>query len=328
MKNNKSLKILAVLFAVVLLVTAARTLPPAYADKYSVGDAEISASVRNLEIDWTSGAVNIAYHSGNTVVISEKTTGVITDSMRMRWILDGDTLRIEYEQPGFHLFSFLSHEKELTVTLPQGIALDKVNIAAASGDITIPSLRADSLKLGSTSGDIRASVIAQTVKGKTTSGSMELQMTEMARKISLESTSGDITLEALGAEDETEIETTSGAIRAAVMQTGEFDADSTSGDIYALIGSAKKTKIESTSGEVIVKMASLQTLKIKTTSGDVTAYLPAQPGFTAEIKTTGGELKSQLPLTQSGKQYIAGDGSGSVEIRTTSGNVIMNPSEK
>ena len=304
MNANKMMKALAILCAAVLLVAAGmKLLPLAHAEEYNVGDAEISANFRNLEIDWTSGKVNIAYHSGNTVIISEKSTGVIGDDMRMRWRLNGDTLQIEYDQPGFHLFSIIPHKKELTVTLPQGFILEKASIHVTSADMDIPALSADSLKLESTSGDVRAAVNARIINGKLTSGDLELQVTNAAEEITIKSTSGDI--------------------RAMVKRAGEFKINSTSGDIQAVVGAVGKAKIESTSGDVMMKTGGMEALEIHTTSGSVTAYLPQTPGFTANVKSTSGHFDYQLPLTKQGNAYIAGDGSGKVDIRTTSGNVTI-----
>ncbi|MBR3740685.1 MAG: DUF4097 family beta strand repeat protein [Clostridia bacterium] len=324
MKNNRIGKALLTICAIVLL---AGLLPIAHAEQYRVGDAEISATIRNLEINWTSGRVDIAYHSGNTILISEKTTGVISEDMRMRWRLDGDTLRIEYDKPGLHLFSFMPHEKELTVDLPDGLKLEKADISVTSGDVNIPALYADELKLGATSGDIRGLVHARTIKGKLTSGSMEVQVMNTAEEVSLESTSGSITLEAMEIEKKAVISTTSGSIRAAVKQTDEFKANSTSGAIKAVIGNAKNITIGSTSGKVIADISTVHALDIHTTSGGVTAYLPQTPGFTAQIETTSGRFESQLALTKQGNAYIAGDGSGTVKIHATSGNILLNARE-
>ncbi|MBR3017666.1 MAG: DUF4097 family beta strand repeat protein [Clostridia bacterium] len=324
MKSNKIVKPLAVLCAAVLLAISVTDLfPIALAEQYHTGGAEISETVKNLDINWTSGRVNIAYHSGNTVIISEKSAGAISKDRQMRWCLDGDTLRIEYQQPGLHLFSIFSHEKELTVTLPKDRALEKANIYTTSGELSIPALYADSLTLKTTSSSIRAAVNARTVTAKMTSGDMELQVLNEAEEISLKAVSGEITLESAGTAGKTVIETTSGSIRATVKAAGELKAASTSGDIQAVVGSAKKAEIGSVSGKVFVKMAALDELGIRTTSGDVTVYLPAAPGFTASIETTSGNVLQNLPMTKNGKDYVAGDGSAAVKIHTTSGDITL-----
>ena len=320
MKRNKLLKILAALCAAVLLA-AAWTMPPAQAEQDHVGDGETSAAIKELKINWTSGKVHIAYHNGSNILISEKITGTVSDDMRMRWRVDGDTLIIDYDQPGFHLFSVIPHEKELTVTLPERFVLEKANISATSAELDIPALYADSVKLKTTSGDVRARVTARKIKGEMTSGAMELQAMRAAEEIELKSTSGSIILESGWNAGEAEIETTSGSIQAAVKQTKEFKASSTSGDIHAVLGETKKAKFHSTSGSILAEIASMEELDIRATSGNVTAHLPAAPGFTARVETTSGDFSHTLPLASQGKTYLCGDGSAKVEIHTTSGSV-------
>lgn len=326
MKSNKLLKILAALCAAVLLAAAWMT-PLAQAEQVHVGDGEISATIRELKINWTSGKVHIAYHSGNTILISEKTTGKISDDMRMRWRVEGDTLIIEYDQSGFHLFSLLPHEKELTVTLPEHYTLEKANISATSADLDIPALYADSVKLKSTSGDIRARVTARTIKGEMTSGDMELQVMSAAEEIKLEATSGDIVLESAWDAGKTIIKTTSGKIQAALKQTEEFKANATSGDIHAILGETKKAKLEATSGKITAEISRMNELEIRTTSGNVAAHLPTVPGFTARVETASGDFASNLSLTKEGKAYVAGNGSATVKINTTSGNITISAKE-
>lgn len=326
MKSNKLLKVLAALCAAVLLA-GAWIMPLAQAEQVHVGDGETAATVRELKINWTSGKVHIAYHSGNTILIGETITGTVSDDMRMRWFVEGDTLTVEYDQPGFHLFSLTPHEKELTVTLPERFVLEKANITATSADLDIPALYADSVKLKSTSGDIRARVTARNIKGEMTSGDMELQVMSAAEGIELESTSGSIILESAWDAGETEIKTTSGHIQAAVKRTGEFKASSTSGDMHVILGETRKVKFKSTSGNVTAEIARMEELDIRTTSGDVTAHLPTAPGFTARVETASGDFQHTLPLNKEGKTYRCGDGSAKAEIHTASGNINISAKE-
>ena len=61
----------------------------ANADKYTIGDTEITSAVENLDIDWTSGKVNIEYHDGSGVSISEVANRSISEDEKLRWWLDG-----------------------------------------------------------------------------------------------------------------------------------------------------------------------------------------------------------------------------------------------
>ena len=165
MNKNSLLKALLLFCAAILVLSVTLGLKqvvglPGYqfddAGKYSSGGAEIAGPVKNLDIDWLSGAVHIAYHSGDSVLLSESSNKAIGADLRMRWRLDGDTLRVRFAKAG--LRSNGNQEKELTVTLPEGLVLREAAIGATSGNLDIPALEADSLRLEVTSGDVSAAV--------------------------------------------------------------------------------------------------------------------------------------------------------------------------
>ena len=125
----------------------------ANADKYTVGDTEITSTVENLDIDWTSGKVNIEYHAGSGVSVSEVANRDTSEDEKLRWWLDGTTLRIKYAKPQLTFFNNL--KKTLTVSLPEGITLKNVDIDTTSADVTVPSMTADEIKFDTTSGDVK-----------------------------------------------------------------------------------------------------------------------------------------------------------------------------
>ena len=75
----------------------------------------------------------------------------------------------------------------------------------------------------------------------------------------------------------------------------------------------------STSGEVDLALRKCpDKIELTTVSGDVDLELPRNAGFTLRYSTASGDLESDFPLT-AGRTY--GDGSGSITIDTTSGDL-------
>ena len=292
MKNNTLFKVIMSVCTVLLIagvVLSAKTVIGyagfAGGDGYTAGNATISQNIKNLDIDWTSGMINIDYHKENTVIIEETSKKEIRPDRQMRWKIDGDTLQIRYEKSGFHMFGlFSSASKNLTVTLPEETVLDTARISATSGTVFIPSLSTDRLSLDITSGDIDATV--------------------QARSISTEMTSGKMTLSSKGTAE-------------------EIHAGATSGDISILAENAGLLDITATSGQVTVQTDSFDELNIDVTSGDVMAMLPSEPGFTGKFDVTSGKIEFDLPMEKSGDTYICGDGSGKAKIDATSGNITV-----
>ena len=110
-----------------------------YADKYTAGGAVIGDAVKKLDIHWIDGKVNFVQGSGSAIELSEMSKNPISGDKAMRWLVDGDTLRVQYAKSGF--ISFKSLNKELTVALPEGLALEDVRLEATSADVTAPQLR-------------------------------------------------------------------------------------------------------------------------------------------------------------------------------------------
>ena len=276
------------------------------AEKYTAGATEIGSKVRNLDVRWTSGQVNLAFHQGESVKLEETAKRTLNEDEKMRWWLEGETLRIQLAAPGNH---WNMPEKILTVTLPEGIALDSVNIHTTSGDIRIPGLRAETLALHSTSGNMEAAAQAEKVSAEATSGDVRIHLTGKTDTVSAASTSGSLLLEA--------------------EKVREVKTGATSGGIGITAGESENVKASSTSGNIYVELRKMKTLDIGATSGSVTALLPEAPGYTADVPTTSGSLTTETALTRRSEgRYACGDGSGQVRIGTTSGSVRIGPAQE
>ena len=294
-------------------------------EKYTAGEAAIQDPVKNLEIDWTNGKVRLEYYDGDAVELRETSDKPIGADLQLRWWLDGDTLRVQYAKSGFRLN--WNQEKELTVRLPEGTSFGNASIKATSGALELPALRADTLTLAVTSGEIGAAAEAKQISVSATSGDVKLNITGPTDSLTAEVTSGSLEVEA------EEIEalkagSTSGSVRIRADRVKKLDAGTTSGGISVKIREGDQAEIRSTSGNVEIALEAFSALKAGSTSGTVTAALPETPGFTASLGTTSGSLEYTLPLSRSGDQYVCGDGSAQVEIHTTSGNIRVGPTEQ
>ena len=315
MSREQIIKIAMVICVVVLLCAVIITSTGMFgtngingyanAEKYTAGETEITAAVHHLDVNWTSGKVIVAYHPENTVKLEEKADRDLADDEKMQWWLDGDTLRIQFTKPGIRLNN---PSKTLTLVLPEGMSFQNVSIQLTSGDMEVPSLKADKLDLGSTSGNISVTAEAEKVAVNSTSGALKIQLNGRTDDIKIGSTSGNVDLEAETA--------------------GNVAAGSTSGGISISLNEADQVKAGSTSGSIYVRLGKINALDLGATSGSITAALPEVPGFTAEIGTVSGKISYDIALTMDGDRYICGDGSAKVKIGTTSGNVRMEKADQ
>lgn len=65
-------------------------------ERYTVGDAVLTDGIDRIEIEWASGSVRVIPHDGDGVRLSEVAKEGLPEELRMRWWLDGRTLRIRF----------------------------------------------------------------------------------------------------------------------------------------------------------------------------------------------------------------------------------------
>ena len=326
---NKSKMMIGALFVVLVLLAGSCFLvfgdslglsTFANADQYTAGDTEISSAVENLDIEWTSGAVNLEYHAGSGVTVSETANRTLSEDEKLRWWMDGNTLRVRYCKPGLNIHFNLN--KVLTVSLPEGTALKKSNIDVTSADVNVPKLDADEIRFDTTSGNVKAEISTKKLDASSTSGDMEIRQDGDIRSAVLGSTSGNITFTAASAEN-VDMKSTSGGLNITLSgDVKKLHLDSTSGTILADLASADNAEFDSTSGDMTVTMQSFKDLDLDATSGNITLKLPNAPGFTLDLDAKPSRLHTSLPMEiKSEDKYVYGDGSARLRIDTTSGDV-------
>lgn len=276
----------------------------ANAEKYSAGDAEITDKIERIEIDWQSGSVNIVSHSENTFLLSEKTEEGISDDLRVHWWLEDTTLHVKFAKSGTNLRLFRTRNKELTLTVPETVSLNDITIHSASAEIHAEGLAAETLSVSTASGNITVGCTANTVK--------------------LGSASGNIELTGMGKAERVGINTASGKIHADLGQADQVNLESTSGKIHITAASIDSLSAKAASGAVSCELdATPSECRLRAVSGAVTLILPDTSDFTAKISTASGDFASDFALKTDGNTYTCGNGNGTIDIETASGDVSI-----
>ncbi len=253
------------------------------AEKYIPGTAELSETVEWIDIHWPVGRVTVKPHGSDTVSFSEESAKELTDDARLHYWLDGATLHIQFCQEGKWLLDEM--EKDLTVLVPEGLALAEVEVNSLSAEVCLDGLRADRLTVDTTSGDMRlmGCAVTEQVSISTISGGLEAELSQPLEEFSGDSTSGSFQISAPAIEN--------------------FTFSSISGSVSLGADEAPKA------------------LDIQTTSGNIDLALPEDAAFTLDYDATGGDLSSDFPyITESGR-YIFGNGTGEYVIGAISGDV-------
>lgn len=301
---------------------------------YEMGDAVVSSPVNSLEVDWVFGSVKVAYYDGKEVRCTEQNDSP-TDITRMRYWLDGTTLKIRFSKSG--QYEMRLKQKDLTILLPnrckpnirintasanvsiEGVSANDINVDASSGDVTLGDVNALSLKLCSISGEITLkNVTADGLEMETSSG--DEKMSGCNFKITnLESISGEVLLSESGCSS-LNMETSSGNVETNNIQCETCKVESVSGDI-SMNGSVKRgTELKTSSGNVFLCGLKSGSCSVESVSGDVSLY-GSEKNLEVSFKTVSGEFDSSIPFTKNGDVYKMGNGGVKIDVETASGDM-------
>ena len=161
--------------------------------KYNVGDASVDPSkVDELSIDWVSGSVKIIYGRSRNIEISETAKkGKLSDNETLRWMVDGDKLRIKFAKSGVMLGDV---PKNLVVTIPENMQLKLISVDAVSADSDI-SVRSKAYDIDEVSGGVTIQTdYVDDFEMDSVSGDATLDFAVCPSRIDFDTVSGNCTI--------------------------------------------------------------------------------------------------------------------------------------
>ncbi|MBQ8950865.1 MAG: DUF4097 family beta strand repeat protein [Eubacterium sp.] len=256
-----------------------------HAEKYAVGDAEISDEIDTIDIDYISGDVKLVKADTDVITIEETAGKKLNDKLKVHTWVDGKTLHIKFCESGKGL-NLNNLDKKLVVTVPDDVDYDKIIFDMSSGDV-----------------DVDCS----------------------AKKFDFDASSGNINLTQTGNSDEILADTSSGSISVDAESIEKFVANASSGDITVNAESIKTIHTDTSSGDNEFRLETVpETADIEASSGQVKLYLPENADITAEIDTASGNVSYDLPFEKKEDTYKCGKGTSKFRVDTSSGNVTLN----
>ena len=233
------------------------------ADSYTTGNGRTSDSIRNLEIDWISGNVEISYGKEDEIILEETSEDEITDELTMRWLVEDGTLHIKFCKAG--KINVSNCDKTLKVTLPKNIKLEEAEFETVSADITALELHVKDVNFETVSGSVEARLYgAGSIDADSVSGDVDIIAPDGPKDADIETTSGSVRMNLKKSIDDCEIGTVSGKVTLLLPKKGNFTIsyDTTSGDFDSDIEMAQK-------GSKYVAGKGSDRFDIDTTSGDL-----------------------------------------------------------
>ncbi len=155
----------------------------------------ITDEVREIQIDWTGGAVYVTADGPDGAVhFEESADRELTEANALTYTLNRGKLTIRFGGKGWENFT---GDKELMVVLPADAeeALEKLSVTTVSADVMAYLVKAGEMDLSTTSGDIHLEQIsAREVSAETVSGDFWMGDNPALTELSANTVSGDVTL--------------------------------------------------------------------------------------------------------------------------------------
>ena len=300
------------------------------ASEYLTGDVSgLAEEFDSVDIDWLSGEVMLVYSADDSASLTESANMDLTDGIRLRYRVSGKTLMIKYCADGAGE-ELINLTKKLTLTLPAGKKLSRLNVSTTTADVLSDGVNAGQVTLTTLSGCIATKFTdSDSAAFNTTEGSIDTEL-DSVRDVKLETGAGSI--DAI-VKDAVNAEFTSTTGSVTVKQKGDTDKlriESAAGKIELKANNIKNPEINSTSGNIKMKFKTVPlVINARTTSGKMTIQLPPDAGFTATIKSANGDFDCDFKdAVRNGKTYTRGDGYSDMNLSSTSGNINIKPIEE
>lgn len=155
--RQKFVFLLAALAFLMLAGCGGGTLSDNKAEQYTADGGTVTEPIKNLEIQWVSGSVEICQGTEDQVTFRETADRVLSDDFVMGWRLEGETLYIDF--CAANSWTLDIPDKALTVTLPQDLVLESVQVTTTSATVHAPALQAREVVCDTTSGDLTAQLL-------------------------------------------------------------------------------------------------------------------------------------------------------------------------
>lgn len=290
------------------------------ASEYKPGDREIDEKVTKINIDYISGDVTINTHDSDKVSVKEAANIDLRDPQKVHtWVNDG-TLYVRFCQ-SIKRINFTNIHKKLELTLPSARDLEDVTVEVSSGNLNCSGITSGSFTSHLSSGNLTCKdITAGGFDAKLSSGNANVDGS--GKNIKIKASSGNINIKQSGDCSSMTIDSSSGNITTEADKVSKMDVHASSGNITVTANEITELNSRSSSGHNTFDFAvAPKTSAIKSSSGWVKITMPEDSDVKVTAKISSGHFNSELPFTKNGKEYTSGNGSSTMTINVSSGDV-------
>lgn len=289
--------------------------------EYKPGDRDFDEKITKINLDYVSGDVKIKTADTDKVSVKETANIVLRDPQKVHtWVNEG-TLYVRFCQ-SLKKINFTNINKSLELTLPESQDLDDVIISMSSGNLGCEGFTTDNLKIHSSSGGVGMTGSARNIEIKASSGNIYLDQTGDSENITLKASSGKIDVKQSGSCSSMAVNSSSGSVTVDADKVTKLDVHVSSGNIKISGNEITELISKASSGNNTFDFATApKTSTINSSSGWVEIRMPEDSDITLRAKLSSGEFNSEMPFSKNGKEYTSGNGSSTMDIKVSSGDV-------
>ncbi len=134
---------------------------------YTVGDGTVYAQeLAELDIDWIDGKVEIVICQDAYASVSERVTGDVSESSRMRFRVseDGRTLSVKYLAPSTFFGGVENKKKDLIVRIPEKMLpqMEALRLKVVSSEVAVEAIPFSRISVEGVSGSVALGIDART----------------------------------------------------------------------------------------------------------------------------------------------------------------------
>lgn len=262
----------------------------ANAGEYKAGGSQLEAAdVRDIQVNWSDGNVNVTAYDGDTIKFSENSRRKLKKKEQLHYYCKNGKLIIQYRESGKIPIVLMgrSLNKDLELMIPNEIAekLELFTLDTVSAASNVSGIHAQKLVLNDVS------------------GGFELENCT-AEQLNADSVSGDLTGSNL-------------------LVSNKFSADTTSGNVTA-DGSFGEVRFNSVSGSMSLKSQNCpKEVRTDTVSGSVELYIPDNEGFSYSKDSVSGSVKCEFDVSSEDDRGDYKNGSADFSFESVSGDVSI-----
>ncbi len=161
-------------------------------DAYLIGGASVSgATIDSLEVNWVNGSITVNPTDGDGITFTESPTD--NEDFQLRYLVDGNTLKIQFCKSHVTVKSLDDCRKDLTITVPAKV-YNTLQIESVSADVNINATDASNLVVDNVSGAYTVTGSFGNVDVDNVSGKMVINNAAENGTVSIDTVSGSFDL--------------------------------------------------------------------------------------------------------------------------------------